>query len=194
MGETASRDDLVRRVAGRLDLEPALVMGRVTAARPLSGGGSPEPARAGASGPAPRVRQGGELTSRERRERALLAMCVALPEQGGDYLARLTDEHLSPSGARAAGWLREHTDDPASNLPHDDDELTGLIAELVILAHDEPASPEAMELNYLLLEQRRLESQIAAAGEADDYERRAALSRERAALVERIAHTERVGG
>jgi len=74
------------------------------------------------------------------------------------------------------------------------EQLASLIAELVILAHDEPASAEAMELNYLLLEQRRLESQIAAAGEADEYERRAALSRERAALVERIARTERVGG
>ena len=51
-----------------------------------------------------------------------------------------------------------------------------------------------MELNFLLLEQRRIEAEIAAAGEADDYERRAALSRERAALVERIARTERVGG
>ena len=50
-----------------------------------------------------------------------------------------------------------------------------------------------MELNFLLLEQRRLEAEIAAAGERDDYERRAALSRERAALVERIARTERVG-
>jgi hypothetical protein len=50
-----------------------------------------------------------------------------------------------------------------------------------------------MELNYLLLEQRRLEAEIAAAGKAEDYERRAALSRERAALVERIAHAERVG-
>ena len=38
MGESISRDDLVRRVAERLDLEPAMVMGRVTAARPLSGG------------------------------------------------------------------------------------------------------------------------------------------------------------
>jgi DNA primase len=191
MGETASRDDLVRRVAGRLDLEPALVMGRVTAARPLSGGSS-EPPRRGA--PSPPGRSGGELTSRERRERALLAMCVALPGEGREYLARLTDEHLSPSGARLAAWLREHPEDPASNLPHDDDQLAGLIAELVILAHDEPASAEAMELNYLLLEQRRLESQIAAAGDANDYERRAALSRERAALVERIARTERVGG
>jgi DNA primase len=191
MGETASRDDLVRRVAERLDLEPALVMGRVTAAQPTSGG--VEATRRDVPA-APRVRQGGELTSRERRERALLAMCIALPGEGREYLARLTDEHLSPSGARAAAWLRDHPEDPASDLPREDAELSGLIAELVILAHDEPASPEAMELNYLLLEQRRLESEIAAAGEADDYERRAALSRERAALVQRIAHAERVGG
>ncbi len=193
MGETASRDDLVRRVAGRLDLEPALVMGRLTAARAPSGGSAESPRRDGAPVPVT-PRGGGELTSRERRERALLAMCVALPEEGRRYLERLTDEHLSPSGARVAAWLREHPEDPASNLPHDDDQLAGLIAELVILAHDEPASAEAMELNFLLLEQRRLESQIAAAGEADDYERRAALSRERAALVERIARTEHVGG
>ena len=193
MGETASRDDLVRRVAGQLDLEPAMVMGRVTSARPLSGGSGEAPRRGGPPSAAA-GRSGGELTSRERRERALLAMCVALPAEGREYLGRLTDEHLSPTGVRAAAWLREHPEDPASNLPHDDDQLAGLIAELVILAHDEPASAEAMELNYLLLEQRRLESQIAAAGEADDYERRAALSRERAALVERIARTERVGG
>jgi len=190
MGESASRDDLVRRVAERLDLEPALVMGRVTAARPLAGRGSETAGRGGNGAP----RRAAELTSRERRERALLAMCIALPGEGKEYLARLTEDHLSPAGLRVAAWLREHPDDPASNLPHDDAELAGQIAELVILAHDEPASAESMELNYLLLEQRRLEAEIAAAGKAEDYERRAALSRERAALVERIAHTERVGG
>jgi DNA primase len=190
MEESASRDDLVRRVAERLDLEPALVMGRVTAARPLSGG-EPEAASQGGDG-APR--RAAELTSRERRERALLAMCIALPGEGREYLARLTEEHLSPAGVRAATWLREHPEDPASDLPREDGELAALIAELVIIAHDEPASAEAMELNYLLLEQRRLEAEIAAAGRAEDYERRAALSRERAALVERIAHAERVGG
>ncbi|HET7177718.1 MAG TPA: hypothetical protein VFI63_03430, partial [Solirubrobacterales bacterium] len=154
-----------------------------------------EPPRASGAAARPGTgRSGGELTSRERRERALLAMCVALPEEGAGYLGRLSDEHLSPSGARAAAWLREHLDDPASSMPHDDGELAGLIAELVILAHDEPASAEAMELNFMLLEQRRLEGEIAAAGERGDYERRAALSRERAALVERIARTERVGG
>ncbi len=193
LGESASRDDLVRRVAERLDLEPAMVMGRVVAAQPLSGGpleatGSSE--RSQASAP----RRTAELTSRERRERALLAMCIALPEQGKDYLQRLTGEHLSAGGARAAVWLRDHPSDPASDLPREDSELAGLITELVILAHDEPASPEAMELNFLLLDQRRIEAEIAAAGERNDYERRADLSRERAALVQRIAHTERVSG
>jgi DNA primase len=194
MGETASRDDLVRQVAERLDLEPAMVMGRVVSARPLSGGAEQEAARSGGSAGTPSTpppRRPAELTSRERRERALLAMCIALPAEGKDYLARLTDAHLSPTGLRAATWLREHPEDPASNLP-DDAELTGLITELVMLAHDEPASHESMELNFLLLDQRRIEHEIAAAGERDDYERRAALSRERAGLVERIARTQRV--
>jgi DNA primase len=193
MGESASRDDLVRQVAERLDLEPAMVMGRIVAARPASGG--PEltlsPAAGKSDAKLSLTTRRAELTSRERRERALLAMCIALPEEGKDYLARLTDAHLSPTGLRAAAWLREHPEDPASNLP-DDAELTGLVTELVMLAHDEPASHESMELNFLLLDQRRIEHEIAAAGERDDYERRASLSRERAALVERIARTQRV--
>ncbi len=193
MGETASRDDLVRQVAERLDLEPAMVMGRVVSARPLSGGSEQAPGGGGTARaePAPPPRRAAELTSRERRERALLAMCIALPDEGKDYLARLTDAHLSPTGLLAAAWLREHPGDPASNLP-EDPELTGLVTELVMLAHDEPASHESMELNFMLLDQRRIEHEIAAAGERDDYERRASLSRERAALVERIARTQRV--
>jgi DNA primase len=203
MGETASRDDLVRRVAERLDLEPAMVMGRLVAARPASGGGSAEPPRGGNGAPAPQRRPAAELTSRERWERTLLAMCIALPSEGGDYLERLTDDHLSPLGVRALEWVRRHPEDVASNLPQDDVELAALMVELVLLANNEPASPdakneppsrEAMELNFLRLEQRRLEGEIAAAGEADDPQRRAALSRERAALVERIAHKERVVG
>jgi DNA primase len=190
----ASREDLVRLVAERLDLDPALVMGRMTVAQPTSGGAGAGDDRKEARRLAAPRRAGVELTSRERRERALLAMCVALPDEGRDYLGRLGEAHLSPSGTRAAEWLREHLDDPASSLPHDDQELSGLIAELVILAREEPASAEAMELNFLLLEQRRLEAEIAAAGEREDFEGRAALSRERAALVERIAHAERVGG
>ncbi|MGE0506219.1 MAG: DNA primase [Solirubrobacterales bacterium] len=189
IGEGIVREELVRQVADRLDLEPALVMGRVVAATPASGGGDDEqrPRREADPAPAPR-RQPASLTSRERRERAPLAMCVALPAEGRTYLERLGEAHLSATGARAVAWLREHPGDPASNLPRGDDELAGLITELVMLAREEPASPEAMELNFLLLEQRRLEDELAAAGERGDYERRTSLSRERAALVERIAH------
>ena len=91
-------------------------------------------------------------------------MCIALPEEGRGYLARLNEGHLSKFGARAAAWLADNLEDPASNLPRDDAELAGLIAELVIVANDEPASAESMELNYMLLEQGRLEAEIAAAG------------------------------
>jgi DNA primase len=192
MPESASRDDLVRRVAERLDLEPAMVMGRMIAARPTTGGGAEPSGQGGGEAAAPAApRRTAELTSRERRERALLAMCIALPE-GREYLDRLTDAHLSASGASALAFLREHSSDPASNLP-DDPELSGLITELVMLSRDEPASREAMERNFLHLEQRRLEDEIATAGERGDYERRAALSRERAGLVERIAHAQRLG-
>jgi DNA primase len=193
MGESASRDDLVRRVAERLDFDPAMVMGRLVAATPASGGREqtapdardPEPAR---------PRRVAELTSRERWERSLLAMCIALPSEGREYLGRLTEAHLSPTGLRAAAWLREHPEDPGSDLPHDDAELAGLIAELVIMSREEPSSREGMEHNFLRLEERRLEREIAAAGERGDYERRAALSRERAALVQRIADAERPAG
>ena len=196
MGDSqeALRDELERRVADRLEIDPPRLAARVVAGTPATGGRQdPGPeSRAPAQEAAP-ARRPAELTSRERRERALLAMCIALPDEGKEYLARLTEAHLSPTGLRVAAWLREHPQDPASNLPHDDGELAGVIAELVIMSHEEPASHEAMELNFLLLDQRRLEDEIAAAGERGDYERRAALSRERAALVQRIAHAERVG-
>ncbi len=117
MGETASRDELVRRVAERLDLEPAMVMGRVTAAQPLSGGSAEPPRRGRGGGADAGARSGGELTSRERRERALLAMCIALPAEGREYLARLTEEHLSPSGARAAGLAARASRGPGVQPP-----------------------------------------------------------------------------
>ncbi|OJU85817.1 MAG: DNA primase [Solirubrobacterales bacterium 70-9] len=197
MGEGASQSELVRKVADRLDLEPAMVLGRVVASTPATGGPEVAPApgrgRSQDAEPAPPRPAKQELTSRERRERALLAMCIALPEQGEVYLGKLGEAHLSGSGQAAADFLRAHPKDPASHLPRENGGLAALITELVMMAREEPASEEAMELNFLLLEQRRLEGEIEAAGERGDYERRASLSRERAALVERIAHAQRVG-
>jgi DNA primase len=188
MGESVSRAELVRRVAERLDLEPAMVMRRVVASRPREEGDGQagfEEAEGGG--------RGATLTSRERRERALLAMCIAEPGSGRAYLERLGPEHVSAVAARALGWLRGHLEDPLARLPREDEELFSLITQLVMLAEREPASEEAMELNFLQLEQRRLEDRIEAAGKSGDYERRAELNRERAALVERIKHAERVG-
>jgi DNA primase len=217
MEEGASQSELIRKVADRLDLEPAMVMGRVIASTPATGGpgsSAVDPGRAprrnappGRGGPANGYAQGGpggeaqqqaprpvELTSRERQERALLAMCIALPEPGAEFLEQLGESHLSRSGQAAAAFIRAHPTDPADHLPRENGALAALVTELVMMAREQPASKESMELNFLLLDQRRLEEEIAAAGERGDYERRAALSRERAALVERIAHAQRVAG
>jgi DNA primase len=197
MGEGASQSDLVRRVADRLDLEAAMVMGRVVASTPATGGpgaSRPQERTPQAQGAPPRPQgRPAELTSRERRERALLAMCIALPDQGAVYLEKLGESHLSRSGQAAAAFIRAHPRDPADHLPRENGALAALVTELIMLAREEPASEESMELNFLQLEQRRIEGEIEEAGLRGDYERRASLSRQRAELVERIAHAQQVG-
>ena len=187
MGEVVGRDELIREVADRLDTDPSLVSERVRSA-PKEG--PPAPGGNGAKGaPAPAA----PLTPRETRERALLAMCIADPKTGRSFIDRLSDEHVSESGAPALRWLREHLDDPMAGLPREDEELTALITELVMSSERVPALEGAMQLNFDLLEQQRLEDSISAAQEAGDYEAGARLSRERAQLTDRIAYAETLG-
>jgi DNA primase len=185
MGETAlGFDELVRKVADRLDTDPSLVLARVRSARD-------QPDRQGpdgeGNGRAPRP-VAASLTPRETRERALLAMCIVDPETGRRFIEQLTDEHMSSSGLPALRWLRDHLDDPLEGLPRDDTVLTSLTTELVMRAESEPASEAAMQLNFDLLEQQRLEDGISAAQKAGDYAVSTRLSQERAALTDRIAH------
>src|SRR5262249_21466875 len=175
-------DELVRKVADRLDTDPSLVLARVRSAP------DPEAEGNGASDGRPPKPVAVSLTPRETRERALLAMCLADPETGRRFIDEPTDAHLSASGEPAVTWLREHLDDPMSGLPRDDAALTSLITELVMRAESEPASEGAMQLNFDLLELQRLEDGISAAQRAEDYEVSSRLSRERAALTDRIAH------
>jgi DNA primase len=183
MGETAlGFDELVRKVADRLDTDPSLVLARVRSAPEAGAEG-----QGNGAGKAPRP-VAATLTPRETRERALLAMCIADSENGRRFIEQLGDEHLSPTGQPALGWLREHLDDPMAGLPRDDAALTSLITELVMRAQSEPATEAAMQLNFDLLEQQRLEDGISAAQQAGDYEVSSQLSRERAALTDRIAH------
>jgi DNA primase len=181
MGETAlGFDELVRKVADRLDTDASLVLTRVRSA--------PDPGTEsnGAGEPTPPVVV--SLTPRETRERALLAMCISDPAVGRNFIDQLTDEHVSPSGAPALEWLRGHLEDPLAELPREDAALTSLITELVMKAESEPATEGAMQLNFDLLEQQRLEDGISVAQQAGDYEVSTRLSGERARLTERIAH------
>src|SRR6266511_433123 len=193
MGESISRDELVRRVADRLDADPGLVWRRLE--REGGGGAAAaterreaEPKRAGA--PAGNGKRQA-LSARELQERALLAMCIAEPGEGREFLERLTPEHLSsPLAVRAWEWLAGHLEAPLSGLPRDDEELVSLITQLVMTAEREPGSREAMDLNLLQLEQRMLEDRLGAARERGDDQEFTRLSRERAGLADRIAHWE----
>jgi DNA primase len=194
MGESISRDELVRVVADRLDADPGLVTRRVGAGRAGSGSRRPSPT-VGQQG-----RDGGQqaarpaaprpLSVRERRERALLAMCVASPAEGREFLERLTPNHLSsPAVARARDWLAAHLEDPLTGLPRADEELVSLVTQIVMGAEREPGGRDAMELNYLQLEQTAVESQLEAARK-EGGDPPVELQRRRAELAERIAHSE----
>jgi DNA primase len=186
MGETISRDELAREVGDRLDADPSLVNRRMAAPRPKpADDGAPAPAADAPSRPA--APPAAPISIRERRERTLLAMCVASPKDGREVLERLTDEHLSSDlTRRAREWLAGHLEAPLEGLPRDDDELVSLITELVMTAEREPASRDAMELNFLELDKRRIEDQIDAAERAGG-DPPVELQRQRAALVERVA-------
>src|SRR3954468_5304548 len=184
MGETTlGFQELVRKVADRLDTDASLVLARVRAASEASTAPSSE-----GNGAKPPKPVAVSLTPRETRERALLAMCISQPKAGQAFIDRLTEDHLSTSGQPALEWLRGHLADPMADLPREDTALTSLVTELVMRAESEPASEGAMQLNFDLLELQRLEGAIASAQADGDYEAHRKLSKERANTSSRIAH------
>jgi DNA primase len=167
MRESISRNELARLVADRLNADPELVMRRVlggeTQRGPAAAAGGTARPRGGRPAPAP-AQPPPPLSARERREQALLAMCIASPSEGRELLERLTAEHFSsPAVARARDWLAEHLEEPMRGLPRDDEELVSLITQLVMRAEREPGGRQAIELNFLQLEQGLIEGRIQAA-------------------------------
>jgi DNA primase len=199
MPDSITREELVREVGERLSADPALVARRLAAAPK-----APRPPARPSPAPAEEERPGTEeespfgpaeteapraLSTHELREQALLAMCVAAPAYGRDYVERLQREHLStPAMGRARDWLAEHLDEPAKGLPEDDAELERIVHLLVERASQEPASPEAMELTFLQLEMGAIERRIIEAQAAGVTEATVDLQKRRAKLTERIAH------
>lgn len=160
VGPGAMRQDLEKRVAARLALPEAMV-GSL-----LGGGGGA--GRGERIGPGSQRRPSGPLEARERSERAFLALCVALPDEGAAALAAVDPEtHFTGDlTRRAALHLREHLDRPTVGV--DDGELATLLAELVVRAASGTAQPGQLDVERLQLELARVDRQIAgsrAAGE-----------------------------
>src|SRR5204862_7597548 len=147
--------------------------------------------------PRPRPRAGSPprtISARERRGRALLAMCIGAPTLGREFLERLTPEHLSSELIRRTrAWLADHLEAPLVGLERDDEELVALVTDLTMRAEREPATREAMENNFLELDLRRVEDRIAAAERAGGSPP-VDLQRQRAALKERVFGREALSG
>jgi DNA primase len=193
MGESITRDELARVVADRLNADPGLVMRRVLGGERRAEAEERQPDRGmgdGSEASTAPVAPPRPLSARERRERALLAMCVASPIEGREFLKRLTPDHLSaPAVVRTRDWLAGHLEEPLAGLPKDDGELVSLVTDLYMRSEREPGGREAMELNFLQLEKAIVESRLDAARK-EGGDPPVELQRRRAELAERIAHWE----
>jgi DNA primase len=164
MGPSVLRDDLVRRVAGRLELTEGRLAtlltsggsagGLVRAGRPGNGSGPGASAAAAAAGGPAQATRG---------ERLFLALCLAVPDVGARILADLDIDEILTSTTlrRAARHLAAHLRAPLSDLPADDEEFARTISGLVELAGRVPdPSADRLEHARLILDLDRLERAI----------------------------------
>jgi DNA primase len=104
------------------------------------------------------------LARREQSERAFLALCLALPDEGERRLADTDlDDYFSPATREAAAYLRGRLRTPAAQLPAGNEALARLVAELVIRSGDLEATPALLELEALQLDLHRLERRMSSA-------------------------------
>jgi DNA primase len=185
---SALREELVREVADRMDLQPSLVASWLPAPGVPAAAGRRPPARPGEDAPRP-AQRAGAVSAAERSERSFLAQCIALPREGGEALGQLApDSFSSPVVQRAAAHLRAHLTAPGEGLPDDDPELRSLVAELLLTAREQTGSVAALEAERLKLELAYLERAIAT-GDGDRVrllERREELRMARDRAIERV--------
>jgi len=187
-----------------------------TAAVPEQGGWAPEGPREGWAPRTDRFRPGGSrrggrwdarrgrgydpppaepvdphaaLVRREQSERAFLALCLALPDEGERRLAETdVDDYFSaPATREAAAYLRGRMRTPAAELPTGNEALARLVAELVIRAGDLEATLPKLELEALQLELHRLERHMSTA-RLSGGEGVQALAVERQRVLDAIRH------
>ena len=172
-------DDLLRRIASRLELTEAQLGSLIEGATRHNGASAASPARAA---PAAGLDQG------ERSERAFLALCIALPDVGARMLFGIDLEALITSELlrRAARHIAGRTRSPLMDLPPGDEQLARTVAALVHEAGNEPrVSEDGLEHARLVLERSRLERAIRRA-RAEGATEIPELARERETVREQI--------
>jgi DNA primase len=105
------------------------------------------------------------LERQEKSERAFLAYCLALPDDGEKRLAatEIDDYFGAPATREAAAYLRGRLRAPAADLPPGNEALARLVAELVITSGGLEATLAKLELEALQLDLHRLERHISSA-------------------------------
>jgi DNA primase len=188
------RDDVVRLVAERLAMTPDLVNATLAGAAARSrhdDRGIAGPRRRFDGDRAAGATNGARaaLDRREQSERAFLAYCLALPDEGEERLAGADLEELfsAPATRRAAEYLRGRLRSPAGELPAGDEPLARLVAELVIRAGELEATPAKLELEALQLDLHNLDRRIATA-RTEGHEHIRDLAAERQQVLDRIRH------
>jgi DNA primase len=173
------REELVQLVAGRLGLTENLVSSALLTGRPLADTSAPSPTNGARAA----------LDRREQTERAFLAYCLALPDEGEQRLAAADLDALfsAPETRRAAEYLRGRLRSPAGELPAGDEPLARLVAELVIRAGQLEATPAKLELEALQLDLHNLDRRIATA-RTEGHERIHDLAAERQQVLDAIRH------
>jgi len=183
------REDLLRAVSDRFpeDTTPDL-LAQLLPPRGRAGGRAAAAAAAGRPA-TPDLSRGGAPWGRgESTERTFLALCLAVPDGGARLLAESDLDALFSSELtrRAARHLATHLDHPMQDLPHDDDELARLIAELVVRAAEFAPDPNALAVERLQLDKQRLEREIIAARRSGGST--VALAAERQRVQDAIRH------
>jgi DNA primase len=164
---SARRDHLVRMVADRLDVPVDYVEAR--AAGQIGSAPGAGATRAPAAAP--------DLA---KPETTFLALCLAAGAAGREELSQLRDEHLTSAVARQArDHLREHFEDPLAALSSDQAEMAALVSGIALRAEElRPLDPMALRRSFLNLDLRRIERQMRAARQDEDFQRLGELSGE----------------
>jgi DNA primase len=170
-------EDLLRRVAGQLDLSEKRLASLIA-----------ESGRARSVAQVPGPQSAPVIDEVVRAEREFLMLCVSLPADGERVLVSIDPEQLLTTEPlrRAAGHLTGRLASPLADLPRDDEQLATTVADLVARAGSAgPVSVEELEHARLLLELGRIERAIRRARGAGSSEI-PDLAREREQIREQI--------